>query len=322
MSKGLVKYYHQEKLVSLLNQYCLHKKADASLSSIIKDFVMNYFNEIKEDFHKHPVATIIDFFLKGMLPFPLSAIWTIAEALGWDSQGFIASIGSSLTSAVDTDEKQVDFSKVDNAVSQSFNQNISGAEDEEKLEQVKVSSRDVYLMSSFVKNSGALGKAGLSVIRPFKDKIFKFLMSSLSWIIKTAFKALGFSAVGAAISKTVGKDKDTKIEVDPNVAQKLVKSPNIPSELTAYHKNDDSNIWIQQGLTLSNLEEQLIKWAKIIYPFLTNDAINKSSKFRNTISLIKSSNKSSSSFLVIPQPFESILDIIDSFAYDAAKNIT
>lgn len=316
-----------------------------SVASSIREYVLDHFDK------NRPISSIAAFLGPGLLwrmGFPwISVLYEVADALGFDWKGFWSSVGSAMTEFVKTildlkrkpSEAELS-SKVNEAVSEAFQNNFSGEPNKNKLLNIATKSfqNDVNdaLELKAIANDPLLIKQA-SVLSIFKTKLARFFINIISWIVRTSFVSLGLVAGAGAIKGLLGlKHKDDgetdqvpqEDEDHHTPSFKLKISPTASQELFDIHPNNMSNIWIEHG-SIDNIDNIILSWVFNMYPQLkqyTNE-IKNSNTFQSIINVFMSRNHMASGLDVIsiPRPYQRKSDIVDiivnGFLQEYAHNL-
>lgn len=322
----------------------------SSVASNIKNYVLSMFDK------DHPISSIMSFLGPGILfklGFPwMSALYTIAEALGFDWKGFWSKVGEGITSFTKTiissgkpaDENEASAS-VNQTISNSFSNSFTGQVDKEKLLDIAKNGK----FSSNMKNSLELKKLAIEYNRTktftkvagITSKLTAFFIKIISWVVKTALISLGFVAVAGAARGLLGikpdnsnaplggesSNNNTNVSSISQPIRSLKISPSVSSEMFAVHSNDMSSVWMEHG-DISNIDDMLISWVLNIYPQLKDyaDKIKSSSNFQTIVSRFEDRNKLSSGtgMVSVPKPYERKADIVSPIVngFLSQNNIT
>lgn len=257
--------------------------------------------------------------------------------------------------------KEHDSSDIKGIVDSSAEEASDGDPDPKALQELitKYSSAHIEHIIKLARPKGFGDEPGdLNVMKRFMDSLkmgdklplAKSRSTVVSWVSKIFYWILivvliscGFSVVGSLVSNllggTIGKlfHHDNKSEsgasdVAPASSKskepektkaKLVLNPDADPKLFQTSYNDENHVWIL-NMNINHIEDTLVSWAQALYPQLTDASVIKgTSKFETVLSMFKDRNKMADQLeiLAVPHPFQSIKQIVDSFAVEAAEKM-
>jgi hypothetical protein len=309
--------------------------AMASVADGIKSYVHSLWDPEK------PIASVMAFLGRGMLwsmGFKwLSILYTVAEALGFDWIGFWDSVKNGITKFVKEMlpkgkiPQDLMSSKVNSVVANAMSQHSTGDVDQEKLKdlatgKVKLSfeqrlqeALEVKAIAlQLEKNPKLIKSAG--VLSLFKGKLSRFLISMISWVIKTGLISTGLVATAGAVSGLVGLHKDApsgeetpKEDLGKQPIYKLPLSPNAPQELFAEHHNDINAVWLERG-SIGEIENIIMSWVLNVYPQFQKyeEDLQNSSGFQSVVGKFRNRNRLATGlgFFSVPRPYMRKIDIV------------
>jgi len=339
-----IDYFRETAIINGMFFPSINKNADLlpDLKQHIQDYVKSQYDP------NNPVASVAALITPGVLfmlglPWWVDVIYIVMEQLGFDWKNFFATIGSAikglLTKDVIDKKTSVDPSHVDEIVNSAIDQHTESISDTATVDMSKIlslpklsaSEQDYHYQNAMILKYAAQNfQKNAGIWSSLKGPIVAFLKKVVPWIVKTILISLGFIVVGGAAEMTEEKigitpasksieDENLQVSMnDPSI--KLYVNKNIPSKYTDYHPNTVSDVWMM-NLPVDQFPQSLIQWAKDIYPKLKDSNITSTDNYNKIVSMVRSRNTKTglSNITIIPQPFESIKEIVDSFAYDAAK---
>jgi hypothetical protein len=295
----------------------------SSVAGGIKDYLASQWDPA------HPVASIVNFMGPAVFfkinPI-LGILYEVAEALGWDSKGFWTDVGKnlvefmqSMTSSGHPPTEEEFHQKAQEATNNSFDAHFTGQEDPAKLKEVAQKAQQMgAFASSHPELQGAIVKRA-ALLRGLLSRLFGRVIPA---ILKTGLYALMLNAAGGATRGALGiksepggegssSSPSPSKEREPIYSLKL--NPNLPEDLTEFHRNDLNGVWIETG-NIQNIQEYLIDWILQAYPDQApnkEDIIN-SPSFIEVENLFRDRNKMASGLNVysVPRPFQKKLDIV------------
>lgn len=310
----------------------------ASVASGVKNYVLSQWDP------QHPAASVAAFMGSGLLwsmGFKwMSVLYTVADAIGFDWKSFWATVGNDISEFVETiigsKEKVSEneaSSKINNIVSNAFENNFKGNIDKSKLldvarrqkfgeqlnEALEIKGIAIRLKSNprIEKEAGALSI--------FKGKLARFFIKIIAWLVKTALISLGFVAAEGAATGLVDHFKNEPVS-KPGVSSesgspiyRLKVSPNVPREMFSVHPNNLSSVWIERG-EIENIEGLLTNWILSIYPQLKDNVsdIQSSSGFISMVDSFRKRNRLANGLgmISVPRPYQRKSDVVSAIVND------
>lgn len=317
--KDRIKY-----LENLTHTQELNKSAQGVLSGLVSG-VSEYVKGLYDP--ERPVESVLAFIAPGVLFrfFPwLAVLYEVAEALGVDWKNVFTSIKDALKDLLDnahTTKSNVELGKIENIVDSAFSQHQDGPVNKDKMDQLAQKYGNQYF--------NGFHKTAFGV----KSKLIRVFVRTFSWLIKTVLISLGFAVGGGILSSVMPKDKENILgnkeeksidtSLPDKVKVKLNPAPINPLYLKQ-HPNNYRNIWVEK-LSVDHIEDVLISWAIDMYPQLQSnkETFFDSPVFNKVVRMFKERNKGVEhlNVMAVPEPFERIVDIVNTFAADVAARI-
>jgi hypothetical protein len=351
MRKSDLQFIHDTLFMkAILSEPSMNKTAD--------DFFSGVASRIKGEVSdlKSPEA-VLAFLIPGAfwtLGFKkLTIIYAIAEGLGFNPTHFFSSLREGIKPILESlfAGGTTNKSEIETIVGNSAEQAMTNTVDPDKLQEaVQVNSNKRILDTTMIVlaygnkysadpffyakikefANSALGNKARSGITGMLTKIF-------SWILSTILYSLGFAVIGAAASQALGlnkKKEDESSDGSPDVQQVSTKNtsgkdvalhlnPSADSNLYTTTYNDMNHVWLLH-FNINDVKQQLMDWAKELYPQLTDPAaFNASGSFGRTVKMFQDRNKNTGQLGItaVPTPYTSIKQIVDSFAADVASKM-
>jgi hypothetical protein len=280
-----------------------------------------------------PISSIMSFMGPGLLlraGFPwVAVIYELMSALGFDWKSLWYKLGTSIAGIVKeakTSGATVDeiSPQIDDAIETHVSNGFTGDMDADKVKDILgkglVSENSTTLsLTSF----GADIQYNLIKQASVKSKLIKWLISKLSWLVKTALISLGIVGAGAVVSGLAGGAKPLGGLVDGSGSEtpSTPEQPNIPlstkapRELFTFNRNDLSSVWIEAG-DINNISNEIMTWILSAYPQLDSkkDKIQSSSGFQDILKKFNDRNRlaSGTGLLAVPRPYQRRIDIVNS----------
>lgn len=317
----------------------------SSIANGIRDYIMSQYDP------GHPIASIVNFLGPGLLvtvsPW-MGIIYELAEALGFDGKSFWVEVGKNLTEFFETlthiqspiksgqlnssEQKDLPISEQDfyqkltDIIARTIDQSFSGPVDQDKLAQV---AQKVNSMGGIPDVEGGNYKKILikqgGTFSALKGLIGRVLKKVIPWVLKAGLWSLLLKSVAGGARGLLGIKSDPSssspssgggMSGPSNVRQPIHNLPmasSIPSDITAFHRNDMNGVWIEKG-SISAIQNYLLDWILDVFPQLEEKKmdITNSTAFIEVENAFRDRNKLASGLNVysVPHPWQRKIDIV------------
>jgi hypothetical protein len=305
------------------------KNAGFDMSDVVNGIVKNFESQIDKD---NIPGTIISFLFNGLLwrNFKLLAILKeLFSFMGFDINGALRNFFGELFNHLKQGQKPSEETVNDMA--------------EKHLSELPSITPNIFT-DFFVKNMNKIPDAIQSglldqdtanrIIKGGKvnPQLIKIAAGGFKGLMLKLFAGLALVAMpvilagGAKGLLGVSEPKkDNKSSEDAKKVKYITISPSnkINSSITEYHHNDEMHNWVER-FPDNETANELIDWALNLYPDMIKfkSEIPKSPTFKKIVNMIQRNNRDSNGVIVMPKPYSSKEDVVNSFMQEVIDSIT
>lgn len=343
MKNQIIQFYYDTAIIeSLLTDHSIKTAQSSGLIAQIITAVKGY---ITDKIHKGTeVEDVVNLLVPGILTvlgFPiLGTIVEVAESwFGFKITDIFKQIASEVKSVI-SGNKQVSSSTIDHITENAVNSNSgkSITEDPTQLlnlfKSQSLSINEVMLYKeAIIKTSVGIGSSIARLVE-MKSTTARILMTVIGWIVTVILASAGFIVADDVVHSLIGSpdkrdlpsitDQSTTPLTPQDHQTSLPASTQTVFKVNPGYREEKLNLndrWIEP-VPPDQIAEEVINWAKDIYPDLKNsdEEIKSSPAFNNTIQVITKYNRTNTSNITfMPRIFSSRKKVVDMFIDDVAE---
>jgi len=319
------------------------QKKAGLLSDSLSGIASAFTNTVKSEIDTSSTSSLIISVLKLLVPATffrlhpvLGILYSIASEMGFDITSPLKSISNTVESKLKNGElvSPNDLGSIINEAS--FND----------LRQIE---KDGFIRFAIWPFSKGPQKSLLHRVFGFlgRERGKSLAVAFVIWFVKTLLLSVGLLSVGGFVNKKLTKeepvsqtqkkdeiiqgndDDEEETSIFSKIRSKIPFFSSTPSHNLKpsgkgqeFHKNDDEAIWMVP--MIGSVENTLKEWTKEIYPELKDyiNIVSSLPSFNKTVNILKNELDSNySGYILMPIGFNRRIDVVDTFAGDAAAKL-